>query len=164
MTMCPKPGCGGEVSDGRCRRCGFTMPAPNPLAQAEKLRRQGARAAEELGRRAASNGTEEGTGWFRAPDVLTGSEEAPREGAHRRSDESPTQAVRAPAPWPMPNVAPNRHAGRRNVDDEPQPTSVLAETPPTLSINPPKPPEPPATQAGRPGTAPSTGPTTGPGT
>ncbi|HET9138700.1 MAG TPA: tetratricopeptide repeat protein [Actinophytocola sp.] len=69
----------------------------------------------------------------------------------------------------MPAVAPLPAPVRPAIGaDEPQPTSVLADTPPTLSIEPPKPKpveEPSDTQAGSaPDTGPQTGPGTGPGT
>jgi serine/threonine-protein kinase PknG len=273
---CPRPGCDGDVVDGNCRVCGIAV-AKDPAASAEDLRRKAAETVERLERQPV----EEGTGWFRPPDVLTGSDEAPRgRGAHRRPDGTPTgtppagfapspppsppagfpqagppsspqgfpqagppspsqgfpssppqgfpqqgfpqtgppQGYAPPppqappfappqpqvAPWqpadqvtnhlpgrqtppagqqiplppgmqwpqgvPVPNVMP-RQAGVRPPtalsEDEPQPTSVLGETPPTQSIEPPKPPppvvEPSPTQTSGPGTGPSTGPGTFPG-
>jgi serine/threonine-protein kinase PknG len=222
MTNCPRPGCEGKVVDGNCRTCGIAVARPpDPFVHAEELRRQAAVAAEQLHRRAAEG--EEGTGWFRPPDVLTGSDEAPAP-RHRKPEtprpaqEPPTVIVQAvsapgpasnsawgsggqppPGPWqpntpqwtpppptrwptplpgtpgtpwpqgvPMPNVAPRQPGIRPPTaldEDEPQPTSVLGETPQTQSIEPPKPPaeEPPATQAG-PATGPGTAPGTFPGT
>ncbi|MFL6144144.1 MAG: tetratricopeptide repeat protein [Labedaea sp.] len=207
MTRCPRPGCDGEVVGGNCRVCGIAVDAS---PHAEELRRQAAVAAEQLALRTAG-GAEEGTGWFRPPDVLTGSDESAvgGRGAHRkpdppaRSQEPRTEVVRPvtppqpgppvaprsapaahpPLPWPPPtaqawtprgpNAAPDQGArlARLLTADEPQPTSVLAETPPTLSIEPPKPAaaEPPAADPGPdsgsgPVSDPISGPGTGPGT
>jgi serine/threonine-protein kinase PknG len=206
MAMkCPRPGCEGDVVEGNCRTCGIAV-AQQPV-HADDLRRQAAATAAQLHRQGHMEREEEGTGWFRPPEVLTGSDEPPRSrGAHRLPDGA--QPWRPPAGQPMPqpaaaqqdqptafikpvgtppqgqqvptgmqwqqgvampNVAPNRAVvhGASALEDEPQPTSVLGETPPTMSIEPPKPPppkaleEPPSTQASAPGTGPSTGPGTG---
>ncbi|HEU5469711.1 MAG TPA: tetratricopeptide repeat protein [Actinophytocola sp.] len=189
MTRCPRPGCEGEVVDGNCRACGIAVARqPDPMVRADRLRRQAAVAAEQLGQRPANG--EQGTGWFRPPDVLTGSDEAsfagPPDGravAQHRPQQPPLPQPprpQAPPPWPAPNgpqwtpqggqvpvpaVAPVPAGERPAIDeDEPQPTSVLGETPPTLSIEPPKP-KPVDEQAStQPGSGPQTGPGTGPGT
>src|SRR5690349_10775952 len=102
MTSCPRPGCAGEVVDGNCRACGIAVDA---TARAEELRRQAAVAAEQLARH-GSGGAEEGTGWFRPPDVLTGSDEAAvaGRGAHRKPD--------SPAPSPEPRPEPRTEVVR----------------------------------------------------
>src|SRR5438552_3667731 len=102
---CPRPGCDGEIVDGNCRVCGIAVPE-QPAVRAEDLRRQAAEAAERLSQKPATD-EEEGTGWFRSPDVLTGSDQPPPpgRGAHRRPDDASPQPV---APQQQPTPTPPR--------------------------------------------------------
>jgi serine/threonine-protein kinase PknG len=89
VASCPRPGCTGEVVNGNCQVCGIAV-ADSAQEQAEKLRRQAEEHAERLRRQAeqaASPDEEEGTGWFRTPDVLDGEPDRPA-GAHRRPDQT----------------------------------------------------------------------------
>lgn len=64
MAKCQRPGCGGETAFGKCTECG----APDHYAwlPPEVREQQAARSEDEAG-----------TGWFKHPDVLSGSQPSP---------------------------------------------------------------------------------------
>lgn len=142
MARCPRPGCAGDVVNGNCQTCGIAVaPAEvDPIAQAEQLRRQAMEAAERLGRPyvAPEDGS---TTWFRAPRALD--DAAPGGGAHQRPESpEPTSHV-------VSSSAPATSSGGRHAAEL---TSVLDQSPPTRTVEPPK----PVSRTGHDGDAPIT--------
>ncbi|MEV4311879.1 tetratricopeptide repeat protein [Actinocrispum sp. NPDC049592] len=108
-----------------------------------------------------SSDDQAGTGWFRPPDVLTGSQAQPPK---QQQPQQPTRQQQQPQPWPQqPQPEPRTQAQQQKPrnpdetlriaplsmqpvgppsDDLHQPTSVLGSVHPTQSIVPPKPAQP----------------------
>nr|WP_143231247.1 serine/threonine-protein kinase [Actinosynnema sp. ALI-1.44] len=153
MAKCQRPGCDGETAFGKCTTCG----APEPPAWTPPQPSEPRQRLEE----------EAGTGWFRHPDVLSGSMSSPPNPGPKPAPQpqaqpqpprprpkpeaetviiqpvTPPRGQPAPAPgqWAhgaqVPAVQPQHN--QAPVPDVPQPTSVLAVVDPTQSIVPPKP-------------------------
>jgi serine/threonine-protein kinase PknG len=135
MAKCQTPGCPGQTAYGKCTTCGtpeapWTPPQPSQSAQPPQQ-------------------DEPGTGWFRHPEVLSGSQSSPpkpkaADETHKIKPVPPPRPQTQPAPgqWrqdlSVPAVQPQRNV-HAPAFDAPQPTSVLASVEPTQSIVPPKP-------------------------